>query len=197
VALLQEVTHTDFTKIHNYTATVNEGTDKRGMAFLVKTGLDVQHIKRIPSGRGIAAMFQGIWIINIYAPSGAEKRVERECFFNNEFTFLLPTDSNDVIIAGDFNCVNSPADCTERPTMSRALMTLIKGRSLRDVWETHPHTPAYTHYTNAGASRIDRICHKPPKVPETRGGNNCRSLQRPLCSNCTYGLGRTTYATEG
>jgi hypothetical protein len=29
--------------------------------------------------------------------------------------------------------------------------------SLRDVWKTHPHTPAYTNYTNVGASRIDRI----------------------------------------
>jgi hypothetical protein len=28
VALLQEVTHTDFTTIRDYTATVNEGTDK-------------------------------------------------------------------------------------------------------------------------------------------------------------------------
>jgi exonuclease III len=141
VALLQEVTHTDFTTIHGYKATVNEGTDKRGTAFLVKTGLDFQHIKRIPSGRGIAAMFQGIRIINIYAPSGAEKRVERECFFNNDVTFLLPTDSTDVVIAGDFNCVTSPADCTGRPTTSRALMTLIKVIGLCDVWETHPHNP--------------------------------------------------------
>jgi len=25
------------------------------------------------------------------------------------------------------------------------------------VWETNPHIPAYTHYTNDGASRTDRI----------------------------------------
>ena len=43
------------------------------------------------------------WIINIYAPSGAEKRVEREYIFNTDVTFLLPTDSTEVLIAGDFN----------------------------------------------------------------------------------------------
>ena len=80
IALVQEVTHNEFTNIHEYNAIVNEGTDKRGTAILVKTGLQIQDIKRMPSGRGIAAMFQGIWIINIYAPSGAEKRVEREYF---------------------------------------------------------------------------------------------------------------------
>jgi exonuclease III len=77
IALQREVTHNDFTTIREYNAIVNEGTDKRGTEILVKTGLKIQNIKRIPSGRGIAAMFQGIWIINIYVPSGAEKRVER------------------------------------------------------------------------------------------------------------------------
>ena len=102
-------------------------------------------------------MFHGIWIINIYTPSGVEKRVEREYFFNTDVTFLLPTDSTEVLIAGDFNCVISQADCTGKPNMSRALKTFIRGMGHRDVWTTHPHIPAYTHYTNVGASRIDRI----------------------------------------
>jgi len=59
VALLQEVTHNDFTTIREYNVIVNEGTDTRGMAILVKTGLQIQNIKGIPSGRGIRAMFQG------------------------------------------------------------------------------------------------------------------------------------------
>jgi len=41
--------------------------------------------------------------------------------------------------------------------MSRALTTLIRCMGLRDVWTKHPHIPAYTYYTYAGASRIDRI----------------------------------------
>jgi exonuclease III len=80
VALLQEVTHNDFTTNREYNSIVKEGTDKSGTAILVKTGLQIQNIKRIPSGSGIAALFQGIWIFNIYAPSAAEKRVERVLF---------------------------------------------------------------------------------------------------------------------
>jgi hypothetical protein len=46
---------------------------------------------------------------------------------------MLPTDSDEAVIAGDFNCLISPADCTGKPTKSRALHILIKGMGLRDV----------------------------------------------------------------
>jgi hypothetical protein len=138
------VIHTDFTTIRDFNAIVNEGTDKRETTIVSKTGLHLQNRKHIPSGRGIATIFQGICIINIYAPSSAEKRVDRECFFNSDDTPLLPTDPAEVIIAVDFNSVISPAACTGKPTTSRALVTLIKRMGLRDVWETYPHIPAHT-----------------------------------------------------
>jgi hypothetical protein len=64
--------------------------------------------------------------------------VERECFFNNDVTFLLPTDSDGVIVADEI----SPVDCTEEPTTNRAIVTLTKCKGLRDVWETHPKHPS-------------------------------------------------------
>jgi exonuclease III len=105
IALLQEVTHTSFESIGGYTAIINEGTDKRGTAILAKEDLTRNNIKRLPSGRGLAAMFSGTWIINVFAPSGAEGRFEREHFFNKSTTYLLPTTINDILMAGDFNCV--------------------------------------------------------------------------------------------
>jgi len=90
LALLQEVTNTDFTTFTDYIAIVNEGTEKTGTAILTKVGLQLQHVKRIPSGRSVPAMFKGIWIINIYAPSGGEKRSERECFYKTDVIYLLP-----------------------------------------------------------------------------------------------------------
>jgi len=102
-------------------------------------------------------MFKGIWIINIYAPSGVEKQSERECFYTTDVTYLLSTASNGMINAGDFNCFVSPAGCAGKPSMSHALATLVKGMGLRNMWETHTHCPAYTHYTNDGAARIDRF----------------------------------------
>jgi len=63
---------------------MNIGTDKRGTAILAKHGLALSNIQRLLSGRGMSASFRGILIVNIYAPSAAEKRQEREAFYNTE-----------------------------------------------------------------------------------------------------------------
>jgi exonuclease III len=78
--LLQEVTQDTISMIGNYTAHINIGTDGRETAILAKEGFTLTNIQRIPSGRGIAATLQGIRIVNIYAPSGSEKKREREAF---------------------------------------------------------------------------------------------------------------------
>jgi hypothetical protein len=59
-ALLQEVTHTNLTTFRRYTAHVSVGTDKRGTAILAKEGLALNDVNRLPSGRGIAAHYNGI-----------------------------------------------------------------------------------------------------------------------------------------
>ena len=74
IALLQEVTTNNLTSICNYTVFDNIGTDGRGTAILAKPGINLTEVKRLPSGRGIAASFFGTKIVNIYAPSGAEKK---------------------------------------------------------------------------------------------------------------------------
>jgi len=156
-ALLQEVTRADLTTLRRYTAHTNIGTGRRRTAILAKEELVLSDIRRIPSGRGIAATYNGIRIINVYAPSGAEKRNARESFYDTEITSLLLSTDTEMIIAGDFNCVLSSADTTGRGNYSRALDTLTKGLGLKDAWES-PHTrPTYTHYTSTGASRLDGI----------------------------------------
>ena len=138
-ALLQEVTCADLTTFRRYTAHTNPGTDRRRTAILVKEELVLSDIRRIPSGRGIAATHNGTRITNLYAPSGAEKRNARESFYNTEITSLLPSTDTEMIVAGDFNCMLSPADTTGRENYSRALDTLTKGLGLKDVSEI-PHT---------------------------------------------------------
>jgi hypothetical protein len=54
-------------------------------------------------------MFKDTWLINIYALSGA-KSDEREAFFTNDITHLLPANSTEMLLAGDSNCVVSPKD---------------------------------------------------------------------------------------
>jgi len=103
--LLQKVTHTKLDTFRRYTAYVNGGTDNSGTAILAKVGLTLYNIKRIPPRRGISAMFNGLWIINVYASSGALKRKEREEFFNVDVTHLIPPNNTEMILAGDFHCV--------------------------------------------------------------------------------------------
>ena len=73
IVLLQEVTHTKITSFRRYNAYVNVGTENRGTAILAKEGLFLTDITRLPSGRGIAVCYEGIRIINIYAPQGQKR----------------------------------------------------------------------------------------------------------------------------
>jgi hypothetical protein len=45
----------------------------RGTAMLLKEGMFLSNIKRLPSGRGTAGLFKDTWIISIYTPTGAQK----------------------------------------------------------------------------------------------------------------------------
>ena len=113
--------------------------------------------KRLPTGRGIAARFNDTWLINIYAPSGAENKRDRESFFTNDLAQLLPTDNTKIILAGDFNCVITADDCTGTKNASKALEYTVKELNLNDACRSNNSRPHFTHYTGTGASRIDRI----------------------------------------
>ena len=136
---------------------MNTGMDRRRTAIMAKDDLVLSNVQCLPSGRGISASFRGILMANIYAPSGAEKRQERETFYNTEVIHLIPSSSTVMILAGDFNCVLTNEDCTGQRYFSIALERLIRGLDLIDVWETASTRNTYTHYTSTGTSRIDRI----------------------------------------
>jgi exonuclease III len=169
IALLQEVTQPNFHTAIRYTVHINLGAEGRGTAILTKDGLDISDIKRLPSGRGIAAAFNGTWIFNVYAPSGAEKKTERETFYNMDLLPLLPSTRTAMLIAGDFNCVLHPADSTGHTNYSRALATLVRGFELHDVWDTSRSRAGYSHYTPRSASRLDRIYVSEHLLPRERG----------------------------
>jgi len=118
IAMLQEVTGPQLDFIRRYTKHVNIETERRGTAILARDGLILTDVT---SGRGIAAMYNGIRLINVYAPSGAESKQEREWFYNADVPYLLPATERDIILAGDFNCVLSHTDATGHRNNSRAL----------------------------------------------------------------------------
>ena len=157
VILLQEVVSETVGVFRGYTTYTNVGTEQRGTAIVMKDHLELRRIVRLPTGRGMAGELQGIWLVNIYAPSGAAKRREREDFFAVEVPVLLSTVPDTMLMGGDFNCVLSQAETTGKASYSSALRELITGYGLVDAWEAGSTRGVYTHYTRLGASRIDRL----------------------------------------
>jgi len=71
---------------------------------------------------------------------------------------MLPQIPTSLIVAGDFNCVQTDSDCTGHRYSSRALERLLNGLQFTDVWDASLNNHAYNHYTPIGAARLDRIC---------------------------------------
>ena len=161
IILLQEVTHTYFDMIHGYTVHLNIGIKKRGTAILTREQITLTNVTRLPSGCGMAANYQGVCFINVYAPSGSANIQEREEFYNVELVYLLRSLPPTMIVWGDFNCVLSQADCTGNMNYSKALHKLVQGLKLTDVWNTNNNRAIYTHYTPHGAARLDRLYVSP------------------------------------
>jgi endonuclease/exonuclease/phosphatase family metal-dependent hydrolase len=146
-----------FQNIPNYTAHLNIGTEGRWTAVLAKDVYTSTNIKRIPSGRGIAATFNGISIVKLYAPAGARNKRARKTFYNADVILLLDSPHTPTIIAEDFNCVLDAHDCTGQLSTCRAVKELVTAFRLHDVWTQHLNMKICTHCTTRGVSRIDRI----------------------------------------
>ena len=73
--------------------------------MVTRNEINLTNITRLPSERGIAAEYRGIWLANVYAPPGTAKRQERERFYNSELPYLLRASPSNMIVGGDFNCV--------------------------------------------------------------------------------------------
>ena len=100
IILLQEVTHDDFDVIRGNNVYTNVGIKKRDTAMLTSQTIQSTNITRLSSGRGMAAFCRGVWIENIYAPSGSSNRQEREKVYNVGLTHLLRSLSQTTIIVG-------------------------------------------------------------------------------------------------
>jgi exonuclease III len=143
IALVQEVTMPKIEQIHGYTTIMNIGSEMRGTAIITKAGLQATWLRRLPTGRGIAAKINDIHLVNIYAPSGAEHRQEREMFYNSELPRLLPTNECDLILAGDFNCtIKKSQQEKETPvaplnSLLAASICTMPGNRTQEIKDTH------------------------------------------------------------
>jgi len=111
----------------------------------------------LPPGRAIAEEYRGIWIINVYAPSGTARKQDREKFYNNEVRYILATVGDHILLGWDFKCILDPTDATGGYNYSRALQELVQGLAMADTWQPNTDKRVYTHISASGAPRLDRI----------------------------------------
>ena len=157
ILLVQEVTKPVLHNINGYNTHYNIGATMRGTAIITRDSISLENVTRLPSWRAIAAKYQEIWIINIYAPSGTARKQDRENFYNNEVPYIIATAGEHILLGGDFNCILNPTDATGGYNYSRALQELIQGLAMIDTWQTNTDRRVYTHISASGASRLDRI----------------------------------------
>ena len=66
-----------FNMIRGYNAYTNVRINTRDTAMLTGETIKLTKVTRLPSEQGIAAYCLGVWIVNIYGPSGSSNRQER------------------------------------------------------------------------------------------------------------------------
>jgi exonuclease III len=98
----------------------------------------ITYVKRLLSGRGMAAEYRDIRLVNIYALYGAAKRQGRERFYTSDLTYLLEGSPSNMIVGGDFNCILNKTDSTDHFNYTRALDGLVRGLDLQDMWQVDP-----------------------------------------------------------
>jgi hypothetical protein len=70
-----------------------------------------------------------------HMPLRAQRKKEREKFYNNDLPYLLLGYHTELNLAGDFNCALSHSDATGQRNYSRVLDKLVTGFGLYDVGE--------------------------------------------------------------
>lgn len=158
-AFLQEVRTNALPDFYGYTTYVTPGGPvDRGVAILVRDGIDVTDITYLPSARGIALTALDTRFINVYAPSGTTRRHDRATFYSTEVAPLFLGRYEHTVFAGDFNCVLKPQDQIPHYTPCPELGKVIQELHLCDTWEkVHGDRPGFTYLTSHSASRLDRI----------------------------------------
>ena len=97
--------------------------------------------------------------MNVYAPSGKNKENEREELFNNELKHLLVSNTDNLILAGDWNSVLLKRDATniQNTSLSQSLKSIVTSFKFKDIYSDSSCQPDFTYYRNNYAARLDRI----------------------------------------
>ena len=142
-----------------------ENPSKPGTAMIWKVDLPFTWVGDVVTCRAQLAMLGSYPLVNLYAPSGSDKRGQRREFFGQEIFRILRSlgGGQSPIIAGDFNCVLKPADIEDGIGFNTkncpALDDLVKAFALTDAFrKLHPSKKEFTFIRgNCAKSRLDRF----------------------------------------
>ena len=119
IVLLQEVRISDeqidlIVGKHGFKSKVNineEDPLKPGTAIVWRSSLPVREVSTIVPCRAQCALLWDYAFLNIYKPSGSDKKFERGSFFARDIFKALSLHVNSSwILGGDFNCILKPID---------------------------------------------------------------------------------------
>ena len=80
IVFLQEIRNPELLTMPGYVIYYNIGSFMRGRAIVARKDIALMNMKKLPSGRAIAAEYRGLYIVNINAPSGTANRAEPNTF---------------------------------------------------------------------------------------------------------------------
>ena len=154
-------------KNHGFTGKVSinaEDSMQPGVAIVWRSVLPLREIRTLVSCRAQLAFLGSIAVVNVYAPSGSDRKFERESFFARDLFRAFSTNSTtNWIIGGDFNCILKPIDVENGTGFNQKkcpqLLDLVNINSLRDVFRHfYPNRKEYTFFrTSCAPSRLDRF----------------------------------------
>jgi hypothetical protein len=96
---------------------------------------------------------QEVWYINVYAPSGAEKR---ENFFNSDLNLLLRAPPAELLLVSDFNRILNTNDSTENAPRTKCLERIVKGLE-QHVWDASKARHGFTRCAPLSTTGLHRM----------------------------------------
>ena len=153
--------------LRGFKAVVNIDDDqpsRPGTAIVWRENISVSDVCPLVPCRLQMASFGPYKLLNIYAPSGSDKRHDRAVFFGQEVFQALQVDrQSQWVLGGDFNCVLEACDIEGGVGFAQkncpALKDLLAVAGLVDIFRgKFPRKQEYTFYrASCAPSRLDRF----------------------------------------
>ena len=160
IVFLQEVAIPVF-NLRNFQEVVNIGEGRRGTAILVRDGLPMTSPLLLPSGRATSVRVGNLCCVNLYAPSGSQRRAERAAFYSRDVTPMFAAAGQQLLVGGDLNCILRNEDSTGTTPKCPELGELVTGLQLQDVWPAARSDNGHTFFVGGMSARLDRFYVSP------------------------------------